>query len=130
MPKVSKSVLKDLVKECLVEILSEGIAPSAPKKSRNVSRKRPISSHLPARGVVNESFEANIDNAVGGMTDDPVMASIFADTARTTLQEQAAADSGNRSMTDNNSDTANLDDVFGEEAAQNWEHLAFPDKQS
>ena len=65
------------------------------------------------------------------MTKDPIMNEIFADTAATTLREQASADS-RRSTTpvvhrDEASrivDQAPLEDIFGD-ASQNWADLAF-----
>ena len=35
-------------------------------------------------------YEKSIENAVTSVTDDPIMSSIFSDTARTTLQEQCS----------------------------------------
>jgi hypothetical protein len=120
MAKLSRSALKSVVKECLVEILNEGIlseggssrsmisesrvsrpprasSPSLNGSSRSLgnggsSRRRPgldaVSYGLNPDKPINEKFEKNVDNAVRNLTSDPVLSSIFQDTARTTLQEQ------------------------------------------
>jgi TorA maturation chaperone TorD len=68
--------------------------------------------------------------SINQMTDDPLMAQIFADTAKTTLNEQLEADKrgGNvmaggdiASLTMNKSDPM---DIFGD-VAMNWEKMAF-----
>ncbi len=68
---------------------------------------------------------------VAAVTNDPVMSSIFADTAKTTLQEQIGQESSGRgSMTDMSeafeapaNDMSNLE-IFSD-AATNWATLAF-----
>ena len=124
MAKLSRTVLKSVVKECLVEILNEGIlneegtsrsmiSESRPRKSssslsgvarssssRDSSHQRPaldsVSYNSNENITINEKFEKNIDNVVKNLTSDPVLSSIFQDTARTTLQEQrSSSDSGN-----------------------------------
>lgn len=107
MAKMTKSALKRLVKECLVEILAEGLADSsdaltesvqasAARSARSTSMGlgrrtnldeavRPRSASLD-RKVSNKNFEQNVSQAVNHLTDDPVMRSILSDTARTTLQ--------------------------------------------
>ena len=65
-------------------------------------------------------------NAVGELTQDPMMASIFADTAQTTLQEQRE---GRRPPSDAAAavvdNTDNLETIF--EGAGNWAAIAFAD---
>tara|TARA_A200000159_G_scaffold130682_1_gene127529 strand:- start:109 stop:516 length:408 start_codon:yes stop_codon:yes gene_type:complete len=129
MAKVSRAVLKSLVKECLVEILSEGLvgANEQIQESKKVAaKKRPVAKK---RKVIKEDI---IPETIKGMTDDPLMQSIFADTARTTLQEQTAAERSQVSRpVDSYSRVANENDpgeLFGE-AANNWAHLAFSEKK-
>ena len=136
MAKVSKSFLKEIVKECLVEILSEGINFKKEKvveeNYKNKSRNRNVTNMLPNREVINEKFEENSKNVIAKATNDPVMAEIFADTASTTLQEQLKAD-GNKQVTghlDKASVIAsenNPEDLFSESSA-NWAQLAFSQK--
>ena len=62
--------------------------------------------------------------AVSELTDDPMMASIFADTAQTTLQEQVE---GRKPNADNAAAVVNnaqdMSDIF--EGAGNWAAIAF-----
>ena len=130
MAKVSRSVLKSLVKECLVEILSEGLvgANEQIQESKKVAaKKKPISRRkkpAPKRDVIPETIK--------GVTDDPLMQSIFADTARTTLREQIGAESNKRVVGGDAAsiaaDAAEPNELFGE-AAANWAHLAFSEKK-
>ena len=144
MAKVSKTLLKEIVKECLVEILAEGLTNGSPadlnesiqmKSKNNPSRSsKYLKSILPPKEkVANESFEDNTKKVISSVTSDPVMADLLADTAQTTLQEQNSADSANRFSarpTDSASKAvANSDpsELFGE-ASSNWAKLAFSDK--
>lgn len=157
--KFTKSHLKSLVKECLIEILyesgspdshrsssarmSEGSRPSRPPQRRN--NERPVRSH-PALDTVswtsrsqekveNPNFSSKIKNITREMTSDPVMSDIFADTARTTLQEQVNAERAGPNGTslptaaagDNAArivDASTPDQLFGESAGK-WAALAF-----
>ena len=131
MAKVKRSVLKEIVKECLLEILFEGIDSEPgyaeeepirearqPRRTSRPSKKKKVASARP------RIQEDKITAAVSELTSDPMMASIFADTAQTTLQEQKE---GRRPP----SDTAaaiveNVDDmenIF--EGASNWAAIAF-----
>ena len=84
----------------------------------------------PREKVKNNNFEKNINKTISQTTSDPVMASLLADTAKTTLQEQNSADSSNRFAgrpSDNASQiVANSDptELFAE-SASNWAQLAF-----
>ena len=144
MAKVTKEVLKEIVKECLVEILAEGISGGnvaslnesiethvPQRKMQRNSQSRLMKNILPPKEKVkNESFERNLNKTISNATKDPVMASILADTAKTTLQEQNGADSANRFAarpTDSASQiVANTDptELFAE-SASNWAQLAF-----
>ena len=124
MAKLSRSALKGIVKECLVEILNEGILNEAPTRTRQLRESSRATSlgvgesratsraHQASRRIgldsitygsqedsaPNEKFEKNVTNAVSNLTKDPVLSSIFQDTARTTLQEQRqGVDSGTSS---------------------------------
>jgi len=129
MAKVSRTVLKSLVKECLVEILSEGLVGAteqiqeskrvAPKRKVIAKKKRPVKKDI-------------IPETVKGITDDPLMQSIFADTARTTLQEQTTAERNPRVIAGDSIsrivDQKDPEEIFGE-AANNWASLAFSEKK-
>jgi hypothetical protein len=136
MAKVSRSKLKGLIKECLIEILTEGVSTGVkkvPVAKRRVNEV--VARRTPA--LDNIRFEENVSAVVSQITDDPMMASIFADTASTTLQEQLDAEQrGGSSMPSGNMDSAmyqasNSDpmDLFAD-VADNWATLAFDGKET
>lgn len=133
--KVNRSVLKQLIKECLVEILIEGIDSESQEdrlveaaiSSRNQKFQKPQNDYVPAaskkaqkKPVINEQA---VKSMAGG---DSVMADIFRDTASTTLMSQGMSNDQTRIPADNaaamvaNSDPS---DLF--EGAGNWAKLAF-----
>ena len=136
--KLSRSKLKELIKECIVEVLSEGIGGAAltessakkAKPSRNQSQGK--SSTRPRRKVLDSiKFDQRVNEAASSMTEDPVMQSIFSDTAKTTLQDQlqhthsspsvpAGADAATRAAA-----LSTPEDLF--EGSSNWATLAFND---
>ena len=112
MAKVSRDMLKDLVKECLFEILLESTGDTGTRLVEAQTRPRPVAKSKKA-GLKNRKTRPALDAIsfgkksekntkppaprsidVSGITADPVMASIFQDTAATTLLEQNAAESG------------------------------------
>ena len=141
MAKVSRDMLKSLVKECLFEILLESTGDNSsplmerrqrttkakPKRQASRGTSRPaldtISFNDSAPKPQPRSFDAS------GITSDPVMASIFEDTARTTLVEQAEAERGKPGAP--TGPGISLEGAGGGalgEAAKNWAYLAFADK--
>ena len=142
MAKVSRSMLKGIVKECLVELLAEGLSGGDTRElnesidNNAVSFKNSVkrTQKPAAKKVVNESFEENTRKVISNTTSDPVMASLLEDTAKTTLQEQNSADSSNRfaaKATDSYSgvvDSSDPVELFGE-ASNNWAALAFSDNK-
>ena len=140
MATVKRSVLKEIVKECLLEILFEGID-SEPgydeepiREARRPRVSRPSSTRSLASAVREKQQSGNIpkrkvrapviENAVSELTQDPMMASIFSDTAQTTLQEQRE---GRRPPADNAAAVVDhaedIGDIF--EGAGNWAAIAF-----
>jgi len=135
MARLTKSKLKSIVKECLVEILAEGLATNtASLKNRGESirqqqiKQRKLEEHR-------KRFETTVDTTVANVTDDPIMQGILQDTARTTLQEQIAnetpsARAGASSAPGLDAGTAgagiNLDSIFSG-PSRNWDKLAFND---
>jgi len=114
MAKMKRSALKQIVKECLVEILAEGLSESSEAltetihksaESRrgmglghrdqhvveNMNRKRRTAA-LDTPIVPNESFEENVQNAVETLSADPLMQEILSDTARGSLQRTSQVD--------------------------------------
>ena len=142
MAKVKRSVLKEIVKECLLEILFEGIdsgepgyedeepirearqprgRASRPSPKRDLATAVQESQRRPTKRVVRPDVTKE---AVSELTDDPVMAAIFSDTAQTTLQEQVE---GKRPNIDTASAVVDQVDDMGDifEGAGNWAAIAF-----
>lgn len=148
--KISKRVLKQIVKECLVELLTEGLGAGASSAFVSLADDRPVSnvlmnsarvseghSRLPPPAPKREMTKAGngmVANAVRELAAaNPMMASIFADTAKNTLMEQGISnESPPASTIDPRADrAAKIADIvppeqlFGEEAASKWATLAF-----
>ena len=141
MAKVSRSMLKSIVKECLVELLAEGLSDgdtSSLNESLSASNtknnfKQSLAPAQSSRQVVNERFEDTTNKIISQATDDPIMASILQDTAKTTLQEQNGADRPNQftaKPTDTYSQIASESDPMEmfSGSSNNWAALAFSDK--
>ena len=138
MAKVKRSVLKEIVKECLLEILFEGIDSEPgyeeepirearqPRKNSRASRPSKKNTDNRRQAINNGLQENFVDNMVGELTHDPVMAAIYADTAQTTLQEQRE---GRRPTADNAAAVVDNADDMSEifEGANNWAAIAFAD---
>lgn len=141
--KVTRSELKNVVKECLIEILQEGLLDT--KKSISESRSQAQSSalqqikksiSLPPRAesqqLAPKKFSTALDTPVGEqsrsivpkLTKDPTLQSLLEDTARTTLGQQNAAETrkGPAAATD-----IPLDSLMQSEGL--WAKLAFADAQ-
>lgn len=113
--KIQKSQLKALIKECLVEILAEGLGSNlteavvaAPRGPRNRDAEPLPGQQFAPRGYADPNAGRRraldetrfvpqqrqapppppVQAAVSNLTRDPIMAAIFADTAQTTLVEQ------------------------------------------
>ncbi len=145
MAKISRNVLKDIVKECLIEILAEGLIETTTRDrsasldsmlsestKKKPGRRRKKTTAEPQ--INNATFDNAVANSVKALTDDNIMASIFADTAKTTLQEQLGAESKGPALADSASrqmDQLDPVDAFGEEGQpdDHWARLAFADSR-
>jgi hypothetical protein len=133
--KLFRSELKNIVKECLLEILTEGLGGNQslvserkqPQRKRKENKNQLKTSHY----LDNISYGTKKQKPIEQKTysEDPVMNEIFADTAATTLQEQFSADR-KKNTTVVGSDYAsqvvnqsNPEDLF--ENADKWASLAF-----
>ena len=105
MAKLSRTLLKDIVKECLVEILSEGLSQKVmteavtPQRQVSIKNKKPQRS--PAADLISygepevkvpdtSAINARIAKNSGGNS---IMESILRDTAQNTLPTMLAAES-------------------------------------
>jgi hypothetical protein len=105
---MKRSELKAIVKECLIEILSEGLQLSSepalrteavtrmplPQRQPQQNTRRPaydprLDEPVGKRVVRNDNVGQAVKQAVSVMTDDPLMASIFADSIKTVQKQNA-----------------------------------------
>ena len=142
---MTRDDLKSLIKECLVEIVTEGAvsrprlresAPARPSAAQEPPRRKTIGGmsldrpamSLPPQSARRETAPVQAQSVVKKITSDPVLASIFADTAATTLQEQAQAERMRPGAASDPFAVASAnreaDEMFGD-AAHNWAALAF-----
>ena len=142
MAKLTRTALKSIVKECLVEILAEGLASTednliesrafSPKKTK--TRKKRTVPHLDSVSYGNQNVVSeNLMNKINSATSNPIMADILKDTALNTLPGQIGADRGNNMSlvaraTRGDEATkvmASSDPLELFEGAGNWAALAF-----
>tara|TARA_R110001592_G_scaffold188358_6_gene433593 strand:+ start:17735 stop:18160 length:426 start_codon:yes stop_codon:yes gene_type:complete len=136
MAKVTRKVLKVLVKECLVEILSEGLSEEVKASPNRIMENKPKKSKsamispdvFVERNKMLKNKTSKVLEEVNKLTEDPLMRDILADTAATTLLEQKNGEGPNNSYKPADS-TARVayenkpEDLF--DGAQNWAALAF-----
>lgn len=145
MSKLLRSELKEIVKECLVEILAEGIGNSNNSIVENSNSFRRVNSNRTKKRkshldniVYNQKIEEKKKNIkehvmTSNITSDPILNELLADTAVSTLQEQHAAEGKRGSgpsvaaAGDNAAkivDRSDPSDLFGE-SSNKWAELAF-----
>jgi hypothetical protein len=125
--KITKQQLKIIVKECLVEILSEGIGglsvganPSS--KDESIIRK-PIRKSEPSRPIITPALRESINREAGG---NKMMESIFADTALNSLPQMMSNHSpSDPSAAGQIAAKHTPEEIFGEDIASKWASLAF-----
>ena len=153
--KLTKDVIKGIVKECLIEILAEGLS-SDNNSARSVSKKTSTLKEAMSSTVTSQNKmrklpsylddidKSNIDNKPNlrknekleqlatKITDNPLLREMLADIALTTLQEQMSAESQKGFAPTGIGDKAqklvennNPEDLFGEEVSSKWASLAF-----
>jgi len=124
--KLTKAELKGIVKECLMEIFSESFNLVESRSTRQPTRN---TGALNERKQLRERTQPQINPIKTG---DPILDSIIADTARTTLPAMLEAE-GKRSVPANPGVAERIvaqsepESLFGEETASKWAALAFND---
>ena len=147
---LTRSELKEIVKECILEVMLEGIRPTSkePPRSMQESAPRRQSQAAPAKSHLDSisfgSGAAKVASQAQGRKSIPavselasafpaeqrsVMQQIFEDTARNTLPSQLTAErspgSAIAQRADEISGTANVDPMSIFEGSSNWAELAF-----
>jgi hypothetical protein len=130
--KLTKSDLKSIVKECLVEILSEGIGATTSKTPIQESSKTLINKtqqKIQTKRRESPALHQAILQESGG---NPIMAEILADTAAKSLPTMLENDRsgaptklGPVGIVENIVASKDPEEIFGEEAASKWANLAF-----
>ena len=134
MAKLSRSKLKLVIKECLLEILNEGLGETSEIiREAKVKRKKikksifdQLDDGLSDSGKRSIKFNNSVRTAVSAATDDPVLQKILEETAKTTFQDQIQHESSSPSFQTNlnpmtASPSAGLDiDTLFESASKNW----------
>ena len=149
MARLDKNELKLIIKECLIEILAEGLAPGGAgtqtkKKRMNEAFSRKSKQNRELKKIRRQSHLDNIrvgdrresasalqKESMKKITSDPLMQDILSDTASTTLRAQGSASSKIPQQPSVASDAAaqivsenDPTELFAE-SAQNWATLAF-----
>lgn len=134
--KLSRSDVKALVKECLIEILNEGLGGAVvPQNNRakmsgglpkeqfsENTRKQPQQKERPSKQLLEAVKLAACGNNI--------MESILADTAASTLPKMMDKDgmkNAHAGFVEQVVAEANPEDLFGEDASARWANLAFMD---
>lgn len=137
--KINKAQFKSFVKECLVEILSEGIggfpvnksvqsSVTFPEKTQNILKQQQLSSAAPK--IPTQHLKEAIRREAGG---DKMLESVLADTAASTLPKMLQNDGKFSSkpsptgIVEQVVAASNPEDIFGEDTASKWANLAFMD---
>lgn len=150
---IKKSQFKALIKECLKEILAEGLGTTQLVESRSskaqmvnenhpVRQPRPRQQYHPGLDEPRQSAapmpqqnhaKSLVENSISRLTNDPAMASIFADTAASTYAKQPQSAMGGGAIQKNVPATdIPLDALAGALGGMNpssWESLAFTDSK-
>ena len=131
--KISKSMLKKIVKECLVEILAEGMGSNLNENLSRVARSPRQTNESAARRFTPSLRDAIVSEAKG----DAVLESILADTAASTLPMMLQNDSKGAPMQSRPTGlaeqvvaAADPDQLFGDDVASKWADLAFMDSKT
>lgn len=130
--KLTRNELKGIVKECLIEIFSDSFNLSESNTQRPEKRQENTN-----RGINERKFVQQRQQFRGVIkTGDPILDSVMADTARTTLPTMLEAEAKRPGsagalppggMAERVVAASEPENLFGEEAAAKWAALAFND---
>jgi len=139
MSSITKQQLKSVVKECLLEILSEGVGSSLNESLKRKDDNSSVHRRSPAldrtvvssqKRTITNSLKETIRAEAGGNL---VLAEILSDTAKTTLPSMLESEDrrGNYIPPTGNIERkvamSTPDQLFGEEVSSKWADLAFAD---
>lgn len=88
---MTKTELKLIIKECLLEILTDGLGESLNEvKQKKVQAQKIVEAKEHARRM--QMRKKEVADSVSFVTDDPILRKVLSHTAQTTLKEQMAND--------------------------------------
>lgn len=136
---VTKGQLKSIVKECLIEILAEGMGSETASSISEAATRQPVKKPPATQSSVIRQNASRVRVGSSAMKEairresggDNVLASILADTAANTLPTMLENDAARGSMPQPTGAIERVvashapEDLFGEEAASKWADLAF-----
>lgn len=128
--KLMKSELKQVIRECLLEILQEGIGqipqPRAVKLQTESSFVRPKQDYDRNSVAKDMALRQAIKREAGG---NKMMEDIFSDTATNTLPSMLRGEKGAKiapqGVAERIAEASEPADIFGEDVASKWSSLAF-----
>lgn len=125
--KTTRSELKNIIKECLIEILSEGLGDS-PRLSESLRTRSQLSSPRTDTRSPSPALREAVRRESGG---DRVLESILSDTAASTLPQMLEGEKSKRpapigrGIAEQVVAAASPEDLFGEDTTSKWADLAF-----
>ncbi len=140
MAKLSRTALKGLVKECLLEILTEGLAGDSANNRVNLAtqatplteNKKRVAKRKPRRSSADNMRVAHHNHLVESLAGaDPVMQDIFNDTLKNNVSAQSSTqENSSYAQRTAHGDNAtkkmlNSDPMSLFEGSSNWASLAF-----
>jgi len=131
--KISKNELKELIKECIIEVLADGLGRDLHEvvshKRHRPQRQKP---QAPQRKQTHVPSDALLDAVKAEAGGDPIMESILSDTAKTTLPRMLGSEDvrGNpvsvpATLEDEVVANSTPDELFGEDNMSRWASTAF-----
>jgi hypothetical protein len=124
--KMTRQQLKSLVKECLLELLTEGLGNDVKNVSNEVRSHQPLARPQMQQKLQlqNKELMEAVKKEAGGNS---IMEDILADTARTSLQTMLDSSAAALPLRGVEAvvDSATPEELFGAEASSKWANLAF-----
>lgn len=137
---MTKTELKSIIKECLLEILTDGLGESINEvRQKKLQVQKLIEEKEHARKM--QLRKKEVADSVSYVTDDPVLRKVLSHTAQTTLKEQIANERTpqnvkmqmNEVYAENSGDIEgpgiDINSIFGG-AVKNWSVTAFSSKKN
>lgn len=132
---MTKTELKSIIKECLLEILSDGLGDSLNEvASKKKAEKIIIEKKEQERRMLQRKRE--ISDSISVATSDPILQKVLSHTAETTLKEQLRHDARKNYGSQDEGDYSegagdpglDISKIFGG-STKNWAAVAFSDKK-